>query len=144
RRAADVLNPDICAVGGISAMLDIAAMAQPQAVVMAPHNYNSVLAGFAATVHVCAVIPNFRIAEYFVNFRDACEAVAGRQIKVENGWAEPPDVPGLGIEIDVERLRARPYQDFAVTRLTEYWQEFPRRHYVPGRQGQSPSGGASF
>ena len=34
KRAADILNPDICAVGGITAMLDIAAMAQPQAVVM--------------------------------------------------------------------------------------------------------------
>ncbi|TMJ46623.1 MAG: mandelate racemase/muconate lactonizing enzyme family protein, partial [Alphaproteobacteria bacterium] len=68
RRAADILNPDICVIGGISAMLDIAAMAQPQAVVMAPHNYNSTLVGLAATVHVSAVIPNFRIAEYFVNF----------------------------------------------------------------------------
>ena len=31
--AADILNPDICAIGGISALLDIAVMAQPQAVV---------------------------------------------------------------------------------------------------------------
>ncbi len=132
RRAADVLNPDICAIGGIVAMLDIAAMAQPQAVVMAPHNYNSVLAGFAATVHVCAVIPNFRIAEYFVNFRDACTAIATSQIKVHSGWAELPEGPGLGIDIDVERLRARPYKEFSGKGLTEYWEEFPRKHYVPG------------
>lgn len=131
RRAADVLNPDICAIGGIGAMLDIAAMAQPQAVVMAPHNYNSVLAGFAATVHVCATIPNFRIAEYFVNFREACDAVATRQIKVADGWAELPEEPGLGVDIDVERLRARPYQEFGGKRLTEYWEEFPRKGYVP-------------
>jgi galactonate dehydratase len=132
RRAADVLNPDICAIGGIGAMLDIAAMAQPQAVVMAPHNYNSVLGGFAATVHVCATIPNFRIAEYFVNFREACSAVAIRQIKVENGWAELPTEPGLGIDIDVERLGGRPYQEFGGKRLTEYWEEFPRKNYVAG------------
>ena len=132
RRAADVLNPDICAIGGIIAMLDIAAMAQPQAVVMAPHNYNSVLPGFAATVHACAVIPNFRIAEYFVNFRDACTAIATSQIKVHSGWAELPEGPGLGIDIDVERLRARPYKEFSGKGLTEYWEEFPRKHYVPG------------
>ena len=47
-------------------------MAQPQAVVIAPHNYNSTLVGLAATVHLSAVIPNFRIAEYFVNFADVC------------------------------------------------------------------------
>src|SRR5205085_7430280 len=58
KRTADILNPDICAVGGISAMLDIAAIAQPQAVVMSPHNYNSTLVGLAATVHLSAVIPN--------------------------------------------------------------------------------------
>ncbi len=132
RRAADILNPDICAIGGITTMMDIAAMAQPQAVAMAPHNYNSVLAGFAATVHVCAVIPNFRIAEYFVNFREACSAVATRQIKVEKGWAELPTEPGLGIDIDVERLRARAYKKFGGKGLTEYWEEFPRKNYVPG------------
>jgi len=132
RRAADVLNPDICAVGGIGAMLDIAAMAQPQAVVMAPHNYNSVLGGFAATLHVCATIPNFRIAEYFVNFRQACGAVATQQIKVENGWAELPEGPGLGIDIDVERLKRHGYKEFGAKGLTEYWEEFPRRNYVPG------------
>jgi galactonate dehydratase len=40
-RAADIINPDICNCGGVMAMLDIAAMAQPHAVAVAPHNYNS-------------------------------------------------------------------------------------------------------
>lgn len=127
-RAADILNPDICAIGGISAMLDIAAMAQPQAVVMAPHNYNSVLAGLAATVHVCATIPNFLLAEYFVNFRQPCSDIATRQIKVERGWAELPTAPGLGIDIDIERLQAHPYSEFGGEFLVaEYWEEFPRK-----------------
>jgi len=43
-------------------------MAQPQAVVMAPHNYTSTLAGLAPTVHVSTIIPNFCIAEYFGQF----------------------------------------------------------------------------
>ena len=82
-RAADILNPDICAVGGITAMMDIAAMAQPQAVVMSPHNYNSTLVGLAATVHVSAVIPNFRITEYFVNFEDLCREIATASLTVQ-------------------------------------------------------------
>jgi galactonate dehydratase len=134
RRAADILNPDICAMGGIQALLDISSMAQPQAVVMAPHNYNSVLMGFAATLHVCAVIPNFLIAEYFVNFEEACGAIATRQIKIEGGFAELPTTPGLGVDIDVSKLQQRPYQEFGGgKKLTEDWEEFPRKNYVPGR-----------
>jgi galactonate dehydratase len=132
RRAADILNPDICACGGITQIMDIAVMAQPQAVVMAPHNYNSVLMGLAATVHVCAVIPNFRIAEYFVNFTDVCAEVATAQIKVEDGWAELPTTPGLGVDIDIEKLRKHPYKEFAHKPLTEDWEEYPRKGYVPG------------
>jgi galactonate dehydratase len=132
RRAADIVNPDICVVGGITAMLDIAAMALPQAVAMAPHNYNSVLCGLAATVHVSAVIPNFLIAEYFVNFADTCAAVATSAVKVVDGWAEFDDTPGLGVEFDIDALRANPYKPFASKGLTEYWDEFPRKNYVAG------------
>jgi galactonate dehydratase len=136
RRAADILNPDICACGGITALMDISTMAQPQAVVMAPHNYNSVLMGLAATVHVCAVIPNFRIAEYFVNFTDVCADVATTQIKVEDGWAELPTTPGLGVDIDIAKLRKHPYKEFAHKPLTEDWEEYPRKGYVPGVTGR--------
>ena len=54
-RAADIINPDICNCGGISTMLDIAAMAAPHAVAVAPHNYNSTLVGLAATVQLSAM-----------------------------------------------------------------------------------------
>src|SRR3984957_726610 len=132
RRAADVLNPDVCAMGGISALLDIAAMAQPQAVIMAPHNFNSTLAGLAATVHVCAVIPNFRITEYFVNFRDVCDEIALASLTMQAGWVDLPTVPGLGIDIDADQLRKRPYQQFPNRRMRHYWEEFPRKDYVTG------------
>jgi galactonate dehydratase len=97
-------------------------------------SYAILLMGFAATLHVCAVIPNFLIAEYFVNFEDACGAIATRQIKVEDGFAELPTTPGLGVDIDVEKLQQRPYQDFKGAKtLTEDWEEFPRKNYAPGR-----------
>ena len=91
RRAADILNPDICAIGGISALMDISTMAQPQAVVMSPHNYNSPLVGLAATVHVSAVIPNFKITEYFVNFADRCREIATASAERFGGVDRPSD-----------------------------------------------------
>ena len=130
-RAADILNPDICAVGGLSAMLDIAAMAQPQAVVMAPHNYNSPLVGMAATVHLSAVIPNFRITEYFVNFGRICRDIATQPLIVKDGWIDLPTSPGLGIDIDVDKLRACPHQEVSRHGLRQYWEEYPRKGYTP-------------
>ena len=135
KRAADILNPDICVVGGITAMLDIAAMAQPQAVVMAPHNYNSTLVGLAATVHLSAVIPNFRIAEYFVNFRDLCQEISTASLKVEDGWIDLPTAPGLGVDIDVDKLRAHPHQEASAHGFRQYWEEYPRKGYAPSLRG---------
>jgi galactonate dehydratase len=131
RRAADILNPDICVIGGITAMLDIAAMAQPQAVVMAPHNYNSTLVGLAATVHVSAVIPNFRIAEYFVNFADLCRDISRESLTMQDGWIELPTGPGLGVDLDVEKLRAHPRQEATHRGFRQYWEEYPRKGYAP-------------
>lgn len=131
-RAADIINPDICNCGGISAMLDIAAMAQPHAVAIAPHNYNSTLVGLAATVQLSAMIPNFWIAEFFVNLQPACDEIAVRPLTLSDSFIDLPTTPGHGIDIDVQRLKAHPFRDMG-TRLGKglrsYTEEFPRKHY---------------
>jgi galactonate dehydratase len=83
-------------------------------------------------VHVCAVIPNFRITEYFVNFRDVCDEIALASLTMQAGWVDLPTVPGLGIDIDADQLRKRPYQQFPNRRMRHYWEEFPRKDYVTG------------
>ena len=143
RRAADILNPDICAIGGITALMDIAAMAQPHAVAIAPHNNNSTLAGLAATLHVCAVIPNFTIAECFINRLHACDEIATSSITVGRGWADLPGGPGLGIDIDVDRLRQHPYRQYPPKGLRQYWEEFPRQNYKVSNYLQGASGKAT-
>ncbi len=139
RRAADILNPDICAIGGISALLDISVMAQPQAVVMSPHNYNSPLIGLAATVHVSAVIPNFKITEYFVNFEQRCREIATVGMARDGGWLDLPTVPGLGIDIDIERLRAHPHHEASHHGFRSYTEEYPRKGYTPSLRDEHVS-----
>ena len=132
-RAADIINPDICNCGGISAMLDIAAMAQPHAVAIAPHNYNSTLVGLAATVQLSAMIPNFWIAECFVNLKPACDEIAVTPLTVQDSFVDLPTTPGIGIDLDVARLRAKPYRDMGTRMgkgLRSYTEEFPRKHYA--------------
>ena len=132
KRAADILNPDICAVGGILQMLDIAAMAQPHAIAISPHNYNSPVVGLAATVHLSALIPNFLIAECFINLNEACDEIATPGLVVKNGWVDLPTTPGLGIDLDVDALRKRPYKDFPHSNMRQFWEEFPRENYEWG------------
>jgi galactonate dehydratase len=132
-RAADIINPDVCNCGGILAMLDIAAMAQPHAVAVAPHNYNSTLVGLAATVQLSAMIPNFWIAECFVNLKPACDEIAVTPLVVHDSFVDLPTTPGIGVDLDMAKLRARPYRDMGARMgkgLRSYREEFPRKHYT--------------
>ena len=110
QRAADILNPDVCNCGGILELREIGAMAEAYHVAMAPHNYNSTTIGLAATLHASAGMPNFLITEYFVNFEEVGKEIARQSFKVEDSFITLPDEPGLGIDLDEQALRQRPYR----------------------------------
>ena len=98
-------TPTSATAAASRAMLDIAAMAQPHAVAMAPHNYNSTLVGLAATVQLSAMIPNFWIAECFINLKPACDEIAIAPLTVQDSFVELPTTPGHGIDLDGEAAR---------------------------------------
>ncbi len=129
RRAADVINPDVCAAGGILASLEIAAMAEPYGISFSPHNHNSTVVGLAATLQVAMTVPNFLITEYFVNL-EVCSEFARLGPTVEAGWARLADAPGLGVDIDVDVLEAHPYHDLGKKNLRQPEDEFPREGFV--------------
>jgi galactonate dehydratase len=114
RRAADIINPDVCNVGGIDELRAIAAMAEAYHVAVSPHNYNSTTVGLAATLHVSAAIPNFLITEYFVNFEPRGLEIASPPLRVEHGYIDVPRGPGLGIELREDVLARHGYREFAV------------------------------
>jgi galactonate dehydratase len=130
KRAAEVINPDICLCNGILGILEIAAMAEPYAVMLSPHNYNSTIVGLAATAHASVVASNFLIAEYFLNLQPACEEIILNPLKIKDGFLELPTTPGLGVDIDMNKLEARPYKEFKkefpIKGVAQYYEEFPR------------------
>src|SRR5262245_14297937 len=83
RRAADIINPDVCNCGGILELREIAAMAEPHHVAVSPHNYNSTTVGLAATLQAAAGMPNFLITEYFVNFEEVGRAISRSPFTIE-------------------------------------------------------------
>jgi len=111
RRAADIINPDVCNCGGILELREIAAMAEPHHVAVSPHNYNSTTVGLAATLQASAGMPNFLITEYFVNFEDVGRAISRSALTVENSHIVVPTAPGLGIDLDEDALRRHPYRE---------------------------------
>ena len=125
KQAADIINPDVCNVGGILELKEIAAMAEPYFVVVSPHNYNSTTVGLAATIQVSAAIPNFLITEYFVNLEEFGRDIAVDPFVVEDGYIRLPEGPGLGIELDEDRLAAHPYRPFPPRSPRQYNQEGP-------------------
>ncbi len=125
KRAADILNPDVCNVGGILELKEIAAMAEPYFVVISPHNFNSTTLGLAATLQVSAAIPNFLITEYFVNLEEFGRDIARTPFEARDGYISVPDTPGIGIDLDEERLAAYPYKPFPARSPREYWEEGP-------------------
>jgi galactonate dehydratase len=125
KQAADIINPDVCNVGGILELKEIAAMAEPYFVVVSPHNYNSTTIGLAATLQVSACIPNFLITEYFVNLESFGQTIAAQPFTVVNGYIQLPEAPGLGIELDEDALAKHPYQPFPARSPRQYHEEGP-------------------
>jgi galactonate dehydratase len=100
-QGADIIQPDICVVGGLTQMLKIAHLAEAHYVPVAPHNPLGPLAT-AANLHFAAATTNFSILEFKPDpvswCSDPYEPVDGHlQLR--------PDRPGWGIEINTDALK---------------------------------------
>jgi galactonate dehydratase len=98
---ADIIQPDICVVGGICEMRRIAALAEAHYVTVAPHNPMGPLAT-AVNLHFAATAPNFKILEYKLpeNVSWAIDPYLPRDGHLELR----PDRPGWGMDIDERAL----------------------------------------
>lgn len=134
--AADIINPDVASCGGLLELMEIAAIAEANLVSVAPHNYNSTTVALAATLQACAVIPNFLITEYFVNFAPVGNEISVAPLVVKDGAIDIPSSPGLGVELDQDALDRFPYQASKTRQLRLPADESPRSGLPRG--GASP------
>ena len=108
-QALDIIQPDICVCGGIMEMKKIAAMAEAQYMVVAPHNPMSPLAT-AVNVHFAASTPNFLILEYRAPDAGAYKDVLKEPLMVKDGYLDIPNKPGWGVELNEEAFPSMPPQ----------------------------------
>ncbi len=107
RQLVNVIQPDVCHAGGITELKKIAALAETYYVQVAPHNPQGPVS-MAACVQLGAAIPNFAILEY-VHSQPWRDRIQSQPLVVRDGHVELPILPGLGIDLDEEALRASPY-----------------------------------
>ncbi|MEW8977967.1 MAG: mandelate racemase/muconate lactonizing enzyme family protein [Symbiobacterium sp.] len=104
RGAADILQPDVGRTG-ISELKKIAGMAEAWNVPVAPHLSVGQGVMIAATLQVAAAIPNLFILEYQPNPFNLANQFLAKPLVCEDGFMYLPEGPGLGVELDEERIR---------------------------------------
>jgi galactonate dehydratase len=102
KRAATILQPDLCHAGGITEVRLIAGMAEAYYAAIAPHNPLGPIS-LAAGVQLAASIPNFLCQEQV----SLGEGYLKKPFVVRNGYLDLPTGPGLGIELDEDALAGK-------------------------------------
>jgi galactonate dehydratase len=109
--AVDILQPDVCHVGGISELRRLAVMCEAYDVALAPHCPLGPIA-LAACIQVDAVSANFAIQEmslgihYNVGSKDLTSYTKNPEVwNVRDGMIDLLSGPGLGIEMNEEEVK---------------------------------------
>ncbi|MBW7458428.1 mandelate racemase/muconate lactonizing enzyme family protein, partial [Paenibacillus sepulcri] len=108
--AVDIVQPDICYIGGLSRALKVAQMAEAAGMTCTPHAANlSMVTIF--TLHMAAAVPNAgRFVEFSIEPDHWTEGLFTSGLKVEEGKVHVPDGPGWGVTIHPEWLAKAEYR----------------------------------
>jgi len=101
KKAASILQPDLCHAGGITEGRIIAGMAEAYYIPIAPHNPMGPIS-LASGLHLAASIPNFLVQEQ-VSLGEGY--LKKPFILQKDGTVLIPDGPGLGIELDEDKIK---------------------------------------
>ena len=118
-RAVDIVQPDICYVGGISRALRVSEMAKPDGLSVTPHAANlSMVTIF--TMHFLKAIENAgKYLEFAIEGEDVYPWQQGLFLNppfhVADGHVTVPSEPGWGVEINPDWLNSAEYQKSELT-----------------------------
>ena len=106
---ADFAQPDVSHCGGITGIRKMAAMAEPYYISIAPHNPSGPVAN-AATLHLAASLPGFRILEICLTDVSWRKELTNERVVFEKGNILIPEGIGLGLELNEENCMKYPFQ----------------------------------
>lgn len=105
----DVVQPDLVFTGGVTGAWNLARESMQRRLRFSPHTWSHGL-GLAANLHLAVAAENANWLEFPFDppgwVPDARDAMLTEPILPnENGLLQIPDLPGLGVEIDEEKLK---------------------------------------
>jgi galactonate dehydratase len=107
--ATSILQMNVGRVGGLLEAKKIASLAEVHYAQIAPHLYNGPV-GAAASIQLAACTPNFLIQESIGTWDGFHAQVLKQPIRWEEGYIIPSKAPGLGVELNMDVVRAHtPY-----------------------------------
>jgi galactonate dehydratase len=121
----NIFQPEPMSLGGIGPALQVANLALAHGSLIAPHQSGGPVAT-AVCLQLAAVVPNFLIQEHFDAFNDPWtrDLVTWHpSIDPANGHLSLPQEPGLGIDLNLDVIRAHPYDPNAYLNVhAEGWE----------------------
>jgi L-alanine-DL-glutamate epimerase-like enolase superfamily enzyme len=99
-RAVDILQPDICYIGGLSRALEVAAMGREAQLRVVPHSANlSMVAVF--TIHLMNALSNAGpYMEYTIEASSWTDGLYRPALRIDDGRVALSERPGWAVEID--------------------------------------------
>jgi galactonate dehydratase len=107
--ALDIAQPDVFHTGGIMEAKKIAAMAEAHHVPVSFHNPSGPISN-ACILQLAACVPNFLIHEIMLTDGSFRARITDEEVWFNDGYIRIPDKPGLGIDVHIEEVLARPYR----------------------------------
>ena len=108
--AVDIVQPDICYIGGLTRALRAARMAEAAEMRCVPHSANlSMVTVF--TLHMMGAIPNAGpYVEFSIEPTPWAEGLYTPALEVRNGAVQIPEGPGWGVEVNPDWLAGSEHQ----------------------------------
>ena len=113
------VRPDVGLAGGITQTKKIAAIAESYHSALVTHNFLGPILT-AASIHIDTSIPNFITQEYSLDDESKKNDYLISSLKREGGYIITPEKPGLGIEIDKEKMKQVPYEPLDLSDQVPY------------------------
>ncbi len=106
---ASILQMNLGRCGGLLEAKKIASLAEVYYAQIAPHLYNGPI-GAAASFQLAACTPNFLIQESIGTWDGFHAQILKKPLQWEDGYIIPSNEPGLGVELEMDMVRANsPY-----------------------------------
>jgi glucarate dehydratase len=130
-QAADLVLGDIQGSFGIRGLHDFYTVAEVLGLAAAMHSGTELGVQQAAKLHVAAAHPEMRVAGDGIYHEYVDDVLVGGKLSYCDGKMAVPQEPGLGVELDDEKLAEYELSEERHGEYDAYWQEIRERYAIP-------------